>query len=152
MRILDAKGRLFGLVNLLDLMIVSAVLLMIVAAAVNIVSSPRATKTQADVVVKILYRVPNEVARNQKILKPGDTVLVGNGVVEKIEDVRPTKDYDGRETGMCDIIIRVRAKCVVLNNEYFCANMPVKINSLITIANPAYVFSNGVILDVEAIG
>lgn len=150
MRIIDSKGRLFGVANLLDLLVLAVVLALIGTGIVNFITKPRASKANVELAVKVLYRVPNEVARNPKILKTGDSILIGNAVVEKILDIRPVIEYGNRETAMSDMIILIKANCVMLNNEYYCANMPIKVNSSMTISNPLYVFSNGTILDVEA--
>lgn len=149
MRLLDDKGRLFGLINLLDFLVASLVLILIITTMINFIITPRGKKVPTELAVKIIYRVPNDVAYNKKILRPGDKILAGSAVVEKVLSIKPVKDYGNIETGYSDMIVMIRASCVMLNNEYFCANMPIKVNSPMTISNPFYTFSNGTILDVE---
>ena len=151
MRIIDDKGRLFGKVNLLDFLVIALVLILIATTLINFVATPRGNKTNIDLLVKIIYSVPNEVARNPKILQSGDRILAGNAVVEKVLNIRPLKDGRDIETGYSDIIVLIRASCVKLNNEYYCANMPIKVNSPMAISNPFYIFSSGTILDVEIV-
>jgi hypothetical protein len=144
--LIDSKGRLLGVVNLLDLLVMMIIAMLAATAVMNFAARPKAeNKTSAEVLIKAFCRVPSEVAHNAKILKPGDKVFSGNGIVERVLDVKPVAN----DTGYSDMVILIRAKCVILNNEYYCANAVIKVNSSISISNPQYIFNNSTILDVE---
>lgn len=148
MRVIDDRGRLFGIINLLDLLVLSLVIVLIASASLNLMKNSKGTtKDSAELYVKVLARVPSEVAHNPKVFKSGDKVLAGNAVVEKILEIKPVAG----DTGYSDIIIHLRANCVILNNEYYCANASIKVNSPIIISNPAYIFNNAIIIDVEKV-
>jgi hypothetical protein len=146
MRFLDSKGRVFGIINLLDLLVILIFVVLIFTASLNVLNRPKDNaKDSAELLVKIFARVPNDVAHNSKIFKPDDRVLAGNAAVEKVLEVRPVVG-DGAYS---DMIILLKANCVILNNEYYCANAPIKVNAMITIANTAYILNNATIIDVE---
>ncbi|MDP2912972.1 MAG: hypothetical protein Q8N91_03085, partial [Candidatus Omnitrophota bacterium] len=94
--------------------------------------------------IKVLFAdMPDEVVHNKKILKEGDLVLGGNGVVKEVLYTKTVK------SGYSDAAVLLKASCVKLADELYCANMPIKINSRCTISNPVYVFTDGIIFDVD---
>lgn len=151
MRFVDDKGRVFGLINLIDLSVVVLLFLLIASIAVNYFTRP-VTKTSnrgnVDVEMKVLYPgVLTEILKDRKVLNPGDVVLGGNAVIAKVLEVRPVLDNEGRETIHSNIVVLIKAKCVKLNGEYYCANIPIKINAYVHLSQPLYIFENGKILD-----
>lgn len=153
MRFIDGKGRLFGLANLIDLFVIIAISALIVSVAVNgTMKAGSKKRASAEVYLKVLYKnIPNEIVNNKKLLKGGDVVLAGNALIEKVLYTRPAADVGGLKADYSDLAVLMKANCVILDGEYYCANVPVKINGLCTISNALYAFRDGVILDVEKI-
>lgn len=145
MRFIDDKGRLLGLINLIDLLVVAAIVSVIVSLAANIPSADRNKKVMQEMYIKVLCRVPNEVASNKEVLKTGDAVLGGNARVETVLERRPIVDSGATNTGFSYIVVLIKAKCVVLNGEYYCANIPIKINANIIFSGPTYTFGSATI-------
>ena len=108
-------------------------------------------KDNVEYLVKVIYRVPKEMVFDKKILQPGDVLLAGRATIEEVREVRPAKgEVDYESAYYKYIIVLLKADCVILNNEIFCANTQIKINSSLTLSNPFYFFPNGTIIDIEA--
>lgn len=142
MAIIDGKGRLFGLINIIDLLVI-----MLIAGAgfsilTNLPLEVRNRKTTEEVYVKVLCRLPDEVVSNKKVLKPGDLILGGNAKIDKVLSVKAIQDAESGGTGYSVVEVLIKASCVVLNDEYYCANMPIKINANIVFSNPFYVIGS----------
>ena len=149
MKLIDNRGRLFGVINLIDLLAVILIAGAVISIVANVSGLMKAKDTTAELYIKLMCRVPDEVANNPKLLQPGDVILGGNATIEKVLDIRPVKDVDGMPLGSSDVIFLIKGRCVILNGEYYCANIPVKINSPMTLSNPVYTVVNALILDVD---
>jgi hypothetical protein len=149
MRLVDDRGKLFGLVNLIDLLVILLIIGVAISIKVNLSGISKHQKTAQEMYVKVLCRVPNEVAYNKKILRPGDVIMGGNARIEKVLEIRPVKDANEKDTGYSDAVVLIKTNCVILNGEYYCANMAIKINSNIMFSNPLYTILNATILDMD---
>jgi hypothetical protein len=150
MRFIDDKGKLFGVINLIDLSVIVFILVLVVSVGFNYTARPVANvnKANVNVDIKVLFPgVVSEIIKSGKVLNPGDVVLQGNAVIDKVLEVRPVLDNYGKETIYSNIVVFIKAKCVVLNGEYYCADTPIKINAYIKVSQPLYVFKNGKILN-----
>jgi len=148
MKIVDNKGRLFGLINLIDLIVI--ILAIAVAGSVisGIAMKGKGVQEQArfakTVTLKIIYRdVPKEIAENKDVLKSGDTNIFGKARVENVAEIRPGISKDVR-----DVAVVVKADCVVLDNQYYCGNVPVKIGRPFTFSAYRYELSGGTIVEI----
>ena len=94
MKVVNEKGKLFGVINLVDLLILIAVLIVVGAVGYKFLAKPVSTaiapESKATVTMRVRGAMPylvDEVMRTQ----PGDRLVAGNdytsGVVEKIEAV-----------------------------------------------------------------
>jgi len=154
MKIIDSKGRLFGLINLLDLVI----LVLIVSLAASVVSSrmiaakaaktsPAASREGKELVLKVIFSgQANEIFDDATVLREGDSDTFGRAVLEKVVEVRRSKE------GKSDAVVLIRAKCNLLDRQYYCGNMLIKLNALFNFATPRYVFNNGTIVGIEEAG
>jgi len=139
MRIIDDKGKLFGLVNVLDLIVVIFVLLVAVSAVSHHILSAKALKGAPaksaegeELLLKVVYYAqPNEIAQNKNILRPGDKDIMGTATLEKIE-VRPVDEKRS------DIIVTIKARCHMLDGQYYYSNMSVKVGLPLTFLAPRY--------------
>ena len=128
MRIIDDKGRLFGLVNVLDLIIIIFVLFVafgVVSHHMLIAKAPKSgsaksTKGEELLLKVIYYAQPNDIIQNKDILHPGDTDIMGTATLEKIE-VRPIDEKRS------DIIVTIKARCHMLDGQYYYSNMSIKV-------------------------
>lgn len=150
MRLVDNKGRLFGVINLIDLLVILLVLGVAMSMMVNLSNRAKTEKMTQELYVKVLCRLPTEVANNRKLFRPDDAIMGGNATVRKVLETRPAKGSGDKETGYSDVVVLIKAKCVILNGEYYCANAPIKINSNIVLSNPAYSILDATILDFDA--
>lgn len=163
MRIIDERGRLFHKINIIDLFVVIMIGVLTVSFMINlpyIIKSWHRPATE-EMYVKVLYmNVSSYVLENNKILQPGDTLLGGNATVERVLKTTPGITIDmlnanNKLTGYwqarssSDIIVLIRANCVKLRGENYCANAQIKINSLLSLDNELYVLRDGVIIDVN---
>lgn len=167
MRILDGKGRVFGLINLIDLF----VLALIAALAGSFIANlPLMTgggrgRNVEEKLIRARFTILDQALESRKILQPGDKVLAGQATVLKVLSVVPVSardvvSMDGRPaiysnnvrsvTRNCsDVTVLIKAACVKLRGEYYCANVPIKVNSPISIASESYDLDKGVILDID---
>jgi len=158
MTFLDKKGRLFGIINLVDLLVVvviSVLLVSFVSSQVMTFKARQKQGTQAtqeeDLLLKVIYYgVENDLAHNEKILRPGDVDYLGKASIEKVLEIRPSK----YEADKSEIIVLIRAKCVLSNNNYYCENKIIKMGAPFTFTTARYDFAssregNGRILDIE---
>lgn len=93
MKIVDNKGRIFGLVNVIDLAVIILCLAVIgsmVSGAFIKGTAGGKTRAERTMMLKVVYRdVPEEIAENKDVLKPGDADMFGNARVESVAEVRP---------------------------------------------------------------
>jgi hypothetical protein len=125
MKIINEKGKLFGLVNLVDLLVAAAIVLAAVGIAYKIFAAPvaEAVSPKQDVVftcrVRALY--PRAMAEIEKSV--GEKLVAGNAYVEDavLESVAfepyvmqvPTADgriVDAEDPSRVDAVFTVRAK------------------------------------------
>lgn len=163
MRIIDEKGRLFHKFNIIDLFVVIMVGIFVVSFVLNLphIIKGRNKSASEEMYVKVLYlSVPNYVLENKKVLRPGDTFLAGNVTVEKVLKTTPVittdiLDVNSKPVGYLqtrsssDIIVLLRVKCVKLLGDNYCANVLIKINSILSLSNELYALPGGVILDIN---
>ena len=126
MKLIDEKGKLFGLINIIDLIIVLCIALVAVAAAYKF-AAPAATDViapKSDMVVTMRVRGSmGYLDREVKKLTPGTRLVAGSGYVADAEVVSvesvpyriTTPTDDGRLVGAndpekTDLIITVKAK------------------------------------------
>jgi hypothetical protein len=159
MRLIDEKGRLFGAINVIDFFVLTIISILVVSFFINLplmVKAKDSNRANQEMLIKVLYRVPDQVAlqvaKNQEIFKPGDKILMGMARVEKILEVKPVLGVTEKDTGFSDIIMLIRVFCTRLGGDYYCANMPIKLNDLFSFSNESCIFDKGVIIDVEKIG
>jgi hypothetical protein len=149
MRFIDNKGRLFGLVNVLDL----AIVVLIVSVAGSMVFGlylPKSclkneTRTAATVMLKVIYyNVPKEIADNGSVLKPGNADIFGKAEIDKVLEVRP-----GATDRVRDVIVLIKTQCAVLDNQYYCGNVVIKLGMPFTFATKLYRFLEGTVVDMS---
>ena len=149
MRLVDNKGRLFGLVNLLDLAIAALVIFAAGSIVSNMVMCAGSAKREAagtrSVMIEVIYRnIPNELASNKDILKPGDSDMSGKAVIEKVLNVRPGSTGDVK-----DMTVLIKAQCVKLDRQYYYGNKHVRLGLPFTFTAPLYEFSDGTIVSLS---
>ncbi|MBN1526079.1 MAG: DUF4330 family protein [Candidatus Omnitrophica bacterium] len=149
MRLVDNKGRLFGIINLIDLLVILLIAGVAMSVRINFSDRAKTEKLSRELYVKVLCRLPTEVANNRKIFRPDEAIMGGNARIKKVLEIKPVKGYGDKEAGYSDVIVLIKAKCVILNGEYYCANTPIKINSNIVLLNPVYSVLDGTILDFD---
>jgi acetyltransferase-like isoleucine patch superfamily enzyme len=149
MKLVDNKGRFFGVINLIDLMAILLMAWAAISVITNLSGTTKHLKTTQEVYINVLCHVPSEVASNKSILLPGDVILGGNARIEKVLEMRPVKDANGKDAGSSVVVVRIKANCAILNGEYFCTNVPIKINSNIVFSSPLYMITNATIIDVD---
>lgn len=149
MKIIDEKGRLFRKINVVDLFVVVLAGVLVLSFVINLLPTIKSRRnavseaTHFNLYVKVLYtKVSNYVLDNKKVLRAGDTFLAGQATVEKILTVVPLTDKTS------DVIVLAKVNCTKLRGENYCANIPIKINSLLSIENESYVLRDGLILNV----
>ncbi len=101
MKIVDEKGRLFGKVNLLDLVVVLFVVVVVGFIALKLVSNPESyAVSQSDNVKKMYVTVKCQLVTDgfANSIQPGDKLLAQNaytgGTVHSIDSVTPA-EYTG---------------------------------------------------------
>lgn len=163
MKIIDEKGRLFNKINIIDLFVVIMIGILAVSFMVNFPNTIKGRHKPAseEMYVTVLFtNVSNRVLENKKVLRRGDTFLSGNATVERILKTDPAStadifDLNNKRVGysqansFSNIVVLIRANCVKLYEEYYCANVLMKINSQLTLSNELYLLQNGIILDVS---
>ncbi|MEW6448456.1 MAG: DUF4330 domain-containing protein [Bacillota bacterium] len=78
MRLLDEKGRIFGLINIIDAAIILVVLLIIAGATYKLLL-PKAAATPT--LVEFIVRVTGVPPETAQIVKPGDRMVAGASYV-----------------------------------------------------------------------
>ncbi len=167
MRIVDGKGRLFGMINLIDLFVLVLVAALIGSFIVNLQLKVcgRRSDSSVEKLIKVRFTVLDQVLDNKKVLQSGDKVLAGKATIVKVLKVVPISAadvtaMDGKPAiysdkvlsvlrGWSDVTVLIKAACAKLHGEYYCTNVPIKINSPITIYNEFYTLEKGVILDID---
>jgi hypothetical protein len=161
MRFIDNKGRLFGIINVIDLSVLVLITALVLSFAVNMIkyrSDTKATKKNIENNMSVEYfdttimfrEVPKQVLKDPKVLVEGDVFFGGNAAFVKVLEVVDLP-YKDRGADYCTVTILLRIKCVNLLGEYYCNNFPIKINCPLTIANSYYTLYGGVILNMKAI-
>lgn len=94
MKLINEKGKLFGIINLVDLLILLAIILVIAAAGYKMLAKPVADvvapEQEATVVVRVRGAMPYLVAELEK-LEEGERLIAGNdyvnGTIKSIESI-----------------------------------------------------------------
>lgn len=129
---IDDKGRLFGLINLIDIIVAAVVIVLAVAVSTRFRTgeSPLAPSNTID--VSFTMKISAVRASNAAILRPGDKLYaVGVGTyIGTIRDVRVEDAYaveplvDGRYVkerveDRFDVYLTVDAQCSSSNGRYY---------------------------------
>lgn len=154
MRFIDEKGRLFGLVNLLDLVILLFAGFLVFSFVANRMIISQAVKNQParsaggeEVVLKVVYYgQANEVANNKNILMPGDKDIFGKAIIEKVLEIRPAGE------GTSNITVLVKTRCMKADRQYYYTNAPVKLNAPFTFSAASYMLKDGTIVEMRTQG
>ena len=144
MRFIDDKGRLFGIVNILDLFAIIFIAFLIVSVGINMFTKEKPANPAIEktfMVTVVFSKVNNEIANNKTILKPGETDIFKKISLEKVLEIRPVK------TGYSDIVAVFKVNGAALNNDYFVGNILIKIGYPFTFTSSAYVLYNGTIVE-----
>lgn len=153
MRIIDSKGRLFGMINLIDLFVVIAMIAVVGSMVSGFLLNRYSANIKKDrtLYIKVLYKeMPDDIISNKKILKPNDTDSYKTAILNNILDVRP-----GSTNQTKNLLVAFTVKCVVLNDQCYCGNSLIKIGSGFSFMANNYVLDSviygGIITDVEVV-
>ena len=160
MKFIDEKGRLLGVINLIDFFVLILVAVLIGSFIVNLplsINNKKSAPLMEEKFIRVLYRIPDEVLENKKILNPGDMVLSKMATIEKVLKVTrnaPALETDivssyEKSTGYSNVVVLIRANCMRLRDGYYCANIPIKINSYLTISSEFYALNGGIVLGID---
>lgn len=149
MRLMDDKGRIFGAINLLDLLVIALILSVSVSIfSNNLLCCKVSHKSLEMLTVNVVYRdIPDEIMHNRSILKEGDKDLLTGAVLSGIGDLSPSKSGRGN-----DVVLVLKGRCAVLNGEYYLGNSQIKVGLPFTFSPPGYAFAGGSIISFSAEG
>lgn len=163
MNLIDNKGRLFGIINLIDLSVLLLIFAVIASVTINFMAKPvnkpvAAQKPEDKMSVEIIeakvifMNVIKSVIQDPNVLVPGSTVNDGTISIIKVLDVTDLPK-DARILDCCNVTVLMRIKCVNLLGTYYCNNLPIKINSpnTLTISNSYYALFGGIILGMRLV-
>ena len=140
-KVLDDKGRLFGRVSIIDLLVLVVAIVIIVAAYTkfNVFDSP--ASTTSTVAVTYTVRIPAIRSTNANLLRVGDSLYsldTGTNVgvitnIEITEAIGPEFLVDGtiieeRIEDRLDVLLTVLAQCSHSNGRYY-ANRSFELNA-----------------------
>ena len=118
--IIDQKGRLLGKINVIDLLILLALLAVIVFGATKMVSKKSAATTNNSTITMQFYaeEVPDYVANKVKI---GDVVKedgksVDLGTVKSVE-VSPSQSYGTNDQGQAVLTSKEKMNSILITTE-----------------------------------
>lgn len=163
MNLVDNKGRLFGIINLIDLAVLLLIAAVVLSVSANFMANPAKKAEVADrqqgkmsvdiIEAKVIFpNVIKSVVEDPNVLIPGSVVNNNNISIVKVLEIMDLPK-DARGIDYCNVTVLMRIKCVNLLGDYYCNNTPIKINypNTLTISNSYYALYNGIVLGMRLV-
>jgi len=150
MSLIDAKGKLFGIVNILDLTVILFALFLVASVLINLFICEKPVANKKVFIITVLYKgVNNQIIENKTILNPGDKDVSNKAMLIKVAKVEPTEDLFLNKANFSDLTVLFKVDCVAVKNEFYLDNVIVKIGLLFTFSNPRYILQSGDIINCQ---
>ena len=160
MRLLDERSRLFGLINPIDLLVLAAAIVAIVAVAVALFGAP-GEEPQATVEIEFDVLAVRLEAFDADAVVPGDVLVEKTGgPLGEIESVsvEPAQLDVATEDGIVwvesatlkTVRIHVRAEAIDTDGGYLVRGIPIRENALLNVYTKRFQATKAYITAVEA--
>lgn len=161
MKLIDEKGRLFGKINLFDLLVIVLVFALIGGASYKLlVANKSVTLNESDLTVKLwvedIKKVTVDVINEGDIVREYDSNKLFGEVIKK--EVNPhyeeVKTADGRVVkapveGQYDVYVTLKCKGINSDNAISIASKEIKIGGKVVIKHKLYAVSTRAIEIIE---
>jgi len=130
-KLIDDRGRLFGCISIIDLIVLIVVILLAIAMFTRFRESETPLTTSNMVKVTYIVKNPRTRANIAELIRPGDNLYTEFGIfigvivdVSSVESTSPEALIDGtyvvaRAEERYDIILTVEANCSFIDGRYY---------------------------------